>query len=291
MFQGSFVALVTPMKEDASLDWEALERFVEWHIEKGSNGLVPVGTTGESATLSMSEHAEVIKRVVDQVDGRVPVIAGTGANSTSEALELTLAAQDAKADGALLVTPYYNRPTQEGLYLHYKHIAERTNIPLVLYNVPSRTACDLLPETVGRLAELPNVAGIKEATGDIQRMLEIKALVDDSFSLLSGDDASSGEFLESGGHGVISVTANIAPAQMAKLCELISEGRVEDARALNSVLMSLHTGLFVEPNPIPVKWAAAKMGFGTDVLRLPMTSLLEKYHADLEQAMTENGLI
>lgn len=291
MFQGSFVALVTPMKEDASLDWEALERFVEWHIEKGSNGLVPVGTTGESATLSMSEHAEVIKRVVDQVDGRVPVIAGTGANSTSEALELTLAAQDAKADGALLVTPYYNRPTQEGLYLHYKHIAERTNIPLVLYNVPSRTACDLLPETVGRLAELPSVAGIKEATGDIQRMLEIKALVDDSFSLLSGDDASSGEFLESGGHGVISVTANIAPAQMAKLCELISEGRVEDARALNSVLMSLHTGLFVEPNPIPVKWAAAKMGFGTDVLRLPMTSLLEKYHADLEQAMIENGLI
>ncbi len=291
MFRGSFVALVTPMKEDASLDWDALEKFVEWHIEQGSHGLVPVGTTGESATLSMSEHAEVIKRVVKQVDGRVPVIAGTGANSTSEALELTLSAQEAKADGALLVTPYYNRPTQEGLFQHYKYIADRTDIPLVLYNVPGRTACDMLAETVGRLAAIPSIVGIKEATGDIARLKEIKALVNDDFSLLSGDDATALDFLEGGGHGYISVTANVAPAEMSQLCELVAEGKVEEARSLNARLMSLHTELFVEPNPIPVKWAAAKLGFGADVLRLPLTSLLEEHYAGLQQAMTENGLI
>jgi 4-hydroxy-tetrahydrodipicolinate synthase len=291
MFRGSFVALVTPMKKDASLDWDALEKFVEWHIAKGSNGLVPVGTTGESATLSMSEHAEVIKRVVELVDGRVPVVAGTGANSTSEALELTLAAQDAKADGALLVTPYYNRPTQEGLYQHYKHIAENTDIPLVLYNVPSRTACDMLPETVARLASIPGIAGIKEATGDVDRMLAIKALVPEDFSLLSGDDESAGEFLEKGGHGVISVTANIVPSEMAQLCELLANGKVEEAHTLNSRLMSLHTQLFIEPNPIPVKWAAARLGFGEDVLRLPLTSLIEEHQSGLLKAMAENGLV
>lgn len=291
MFRGSYVALVTPMKEDTSLDWDALEKFIEWHIEQGSHGLVPVGTTGESATLSMSEHAEVIKRVVQQVDGRVPVIAGTGANSTSEALELTLAAQDAKADGALLVTPYYNKPTQEGLYQHYKHIADNTAIPLVLYNVPSRTACDLLPETIGRLAAISSIVGIKEATGDIQRMKDIAAVVDDSFSLLSGDDGTAQDFLEAGGHGFISVTANIAPAEMSQLCELVAEGKVEEARRLNARLMSLHTELFVESNPIPIKWAASQLGFGADVLRLPLTSLCEENKAGLRDAMKENGII
>lgn len=291
MFRGSYVALVTPMKEDTSLDWDALEKFIEWHIEQGSHGLVPVGTTGESATLSMSEHAEVIKRVVQQVDGRVPVIAGTGANSTSEALELTLAAQEAKADGALLVTPYYNKPTQEGLYQHYKHIADNTAIPLVLYNVPSRTACDLLPETIGRLAAISSIVGIKEATGDIQRMKDIAAVVDDTFSLLSGDDGTAQDFLEAGGHGFISVTANIAPAEMSQLCELVAEGKVEEARHLNARLMSLHTELFVESNPIPIKWAAAQLGFGADVLRLPLTSLCEENKAGLRDAMKENGII
>lgn len=291
MFRGSYVALVTPMKEDTSLDWDALEKFIEWHIEQGSHGLVPVGTTGESATLSMSEHAEVIKRVVQQVDGRVPVIAGTGANSTSEALELTLAAQEAKADGALLVTPYYNKPTQEGLYQHYKHIADNTAIPLVLYNVPSRTACDLLPETIGRLAAISSIVGIKEATGDIQRMKDIAAVVDDTFSLLSGDDGTAQDFLEAGGHGFISVTANIAPAEMSQLCELVAEGKVEEARRLNARLMSLHTELFVESNPIPIKWAASQLGFGADVLRLPLTSLCEENKAGLRDAMKENGII
>ena len=291
MFQGSFVALVTPMKQDQSVDWEALENLIDWHIEQGTHGLVPVGTTGESATLSMKEHVEVIKRVVEQVNGRVPVVAGTGANASSEALELTLAAQEAKADGALLVTPYYNRPTQEGLYLHYKYIADNSQIPMVLYNVPKRTACDLAPQTVARLSQIDGIVGLKEATGDIQLMQSIRALVADDFALLSGDDPTSLAFIEQGGQGYISVTANIAPKEMASLYELVAAAKVEEARALNARLMPLHENLFNEANPIPVKWAVSALGFGCNTLRLPLTPVSEEAKQPLADAMQEFGLL
>lgn len=291
MFQGSLVALVTPMKADTSLDWAALEKLVEWHIEQGTQGIVAMGTTGESATLDMSEHLDVIRRVVDQVSGRVPVIAGTGANSTSEAMELTQGAADAKADGALLVTPYYNKPTQEGLFLHHKYIAENVALPQLLYNVPGRTACDMLPETVARLSKLDNIVGIKDATGDMQRLADTRALVADDFVLLSGDDESSLDFLLQGGHGVISVTANVAPAQMSEMCELARLGKVEEARGIDARLLSLHRNLFLESNPIPVKWAVAQLGFGTDALRLPLTPLAEQYRGVLAEAMRENALL
>jgi len=291
MFRGSYVALVTPMNDDASTDWQALERFVEWHIEQGSDGLVAMGTTGESATYDMKEHIEVVRFVVEQTKQRIPVIAGTGGNSTQEALELTQAAKEVGVDGALLVTPYYNRPTQEGLYLHHKYIADRVALPQLLYNVPSRTACDMQADTVGRLAELPNICGIKDATGDIQRLRDIKAKVDSDFSLLSGDDATSCEFLIEGGHGFISVTANILPAKLARLCELVASGQVEEAKQLNSELEELNQALFLEPNPIPVKRAAALMGFGQDVLRLPLTPLSEPYREALDTALRNAGLI
>lgn len=290
MFRGSLVALVTPMKADGSLDWDSLEKLLEWHISKGSDGIVAVGTTGESATLAMDEHVAVIRRVVDQVSGRVPVIVGTGANSTSEALELTMAAKEAKADAALLVTPYYNKPSQEGLYLHHKHIAERVAIPQLLYNVPGRTAVDMSPDTTARLAEIDNIVGIKDATADMQRQQDIMALVPDDFLLISGDDATALDFLAAGGHGVISVTANVAPAQMARLYELASQGMVEEARGIDVKLQSLHRTLFLEANPIPVKWAMSELGFGTEALRLPLTPLAEAFRPEVREAMQENGL-
>ena len=291
MFRGSLVALVTPMKADTSLDWAALEKLVEWHITEGSNGIVAVGTTGESATLNMDEHLEVIRRVVDQVKGRVPVVAGTGANSTSEALELTEGAKHAGADGALLVTPYYNKPTQEGLFLHHKYIAERVDLPQLLYNVPGRTAVDMSAETVARLAELPNIVGVKEATGDMGRLADIASRVDSEFALLSGDDESSLEFLAKGGHGVISVTANVAPKALAKICELALTGKVKEAREVDAKLQSLHRNLFLESNPIPVKWAVSQLGFGTEVLRLPLTPFADSLRPILHEAMVDNGLL
>lgn len=291
MFRGSFVAIVTPMKKDASTDWSALERLIEWHIEQGSHGLVAMGTTGESATYDMKEHIDVVRFVVEHTKKRIPVIAGTGANSTSEALELTEAAKAVGVDGALLVTPYYNRPTQEGLYLHHKYIADRVDLPQLLYNVPSRTACDMQAETVARLAELPNICGVKEATGDVQRFKDIQALVPDDFDLLSGDDESSCEFLCAGGHGVISVTANVLPGKVAKLCELVAAGQVEEAQALNRELEELNRVLFLEPNPIPVKRATALLGFGEDVLRLPLTPLAEQYREQLDNALRNAKLI
>ncbi len=284
MIHGSLVALVTPMKADGSLDWTALEKLVEWHIETGTHGIVAVGTTGESATLSMSEHQEVISRVVNQVKGRLPVVAGTGANSTSEALELTQGAKDAGADACLLVTPYYNKPTQEGLFQHHKYIAERVDIPQILYNVPGRTAVDMLPDTVARLAEIDNIIGIKEATGDMQRLHDIRELVDEDFILLSGDDESAVEFMANGGRGEISVTANVAPAQCARLCELVREGKVEEARDLQELLMPLHKSMFLESNPIPVKWALAEMGRIESGIRLPLTVLSEQ-HQDQVRAV------
>jgi len=285
MLEGSMVALVTPMKEDLSLDWDALHGLVEWHIEQGTHAIVAVGTTGESATLNVDEHLQVIKAVVKQVAGRIPVIAGTGANSTTEAIVLTQHAKSAGVDACLLVCPYYNKPSQEGLFLHHRAVAEAVAIPQLLYNVPGRTAVDMLPDTVARLAEIDNIVGIKEATGSMERLQEIKSRVAEEFILLSGDDASAFEFMCRGGAGEISVTANVAPAQTAKMCELIKSGQVEQARDIDQQLMPLHRALFVESNPIPVKWAVSKLGFIGDSIRLPLTELDEQYHQTLMDAM------
>ncbi len=285
MFEGSMVALVTPMYADGSLDWDSLAKLVEWHIEQGTNAIVAVGTTGESATLDMHEHLEVIRRVVDVVNRRIPVIAGTGANSTSEALELTQGAKNARADACLLVAPYYNKPTQEGLYLHHARIAEQVAIPQILYNVPSRTAVDMLPDTVARLAELDHIIGIKEATGDMQRMRAIRERVADNFLLISGDDVSAVDFMELGGCGEISVTANVAPRLVADMCAKALAGDIAGARAINERLLPLHTSLFLESNPIPVKWALQQMGLIAAGIRLPLTPLSERYQEPLRAAL------
>ncbi len=291
MFRGSMVALVTPMNADTSVDWQALHNLVDWHLEQGSHGIVAVGTTGESPTLSVTEHIEVIRRVVDQVAGRIPVIAGTGANSTAEAVELTQAAKDAKADGCLLVTPYYNKPSQEGLFLHHQHIANAVAIPQILYNVPSRTGVDMKPQTVARLSRIGNIVGIKEATGDLARLTHLKPLVTPGFLLLSGDDETAFDFMKHGGHGEISVTANVAPAETARMCNLIVDGELEIAKAIHESLMPLHKSLFVEANPIPVKWVLEKMGKCGGTLRLPLTPLDEKFHQQLLSAMRSCGLV
>jgi 4-hydroxy-tetrahydrodipicolinate synthase len=284
MFQGSMVALVTPMHEDGSLDWESLAGLVEWHIEQGTHAIVAVGTTGESATLDMHEHVEVIRRTVDMVNKRIPVIAGTGANSTSEALELTQAAKDVGADGCLLVTPYYNKPTQEGLFQHHAYIASRVAIPQLLYNVPGRTAVDMLPETVARLAKVDNIVGIKEATGNMQRLKDIQALLD-------GDFATAVDFIELGGRGEISVTANVAPRLVADMCSKAAAGSHAEAHAINEQLMPLHRSLFLESNPIPVKWALLEMGKIAAGIRLPMTPLSERFREPLRQSMMAAGIL
>jgi 4-hydroxy-tetrahydrodipicolinate synthase len=291
MFQGSMVALVTPMHEDGSLDWESMAALVEWHIEQGTTAIVVVGTTGESATLDMEEHAEVIRRTVDMANKRIPVIAGTGANSTSEALELTQGAKEAGADGCLLVTPYYNKPTQEGLFQHHAYIAKRVAIPQLLYNVPGRTAVDMLPQTVARLAKLDNIVGIKEATGNLQRLRDIQALLDDEFLLLSGDDATAVDFIELGGCGEISVTANVAPRLVADMCSKAAAGDIAGARAINEQLMPLHRSLFLESNPIPVKWALLEMNKIAAGIRLPMTPLSECFREPLRQSMMAAGIL
>ncbi|WP_096087769.1 4-hydroxy-tetrahydrodipicolinate synthase [Agaribacterium haliotis] len=291
MFRGSLVALVTPMKADTSLDWDALDKLVEWHLEQGTHGIVAMGTTGESATLDREEHLAVIRRVIDVVNKRVPVIAGTGANSTREALDLTASAKDAGADAALLVTPYYNKPSQEGLFLHHQYIAERVALPQLLYNVPGRTAVDMGPEVVERLSMLEHIVGIKEATGDLQRLADIKARVSDDFCLLSGDDETGLAFMEAGGHGVISVTTNVAPRLMSQICELALGNDFSAAQALDARLQSVHKNLFLESNPIPVKWAVSQLGFGANALRLPLTGFEQGLQPQLRAAMQENGLI
>ena len=289
--QGSLVALVTPMQPDGAVDFESLRRLVEFHIEQGSDGIVAVGTTGESATLDEREHCEVIRGVVDQVAGRVPVIAGTGANSTAEAIGLTRQARELGADACLLVTPYYNKPTQEGLFLHYRAIADSVDIPQILYNVPGRTACDLLPATVGRLAELPNIIGIKEATGKLERLDAIRELCGPDFLLYSGDDASACEFCLRGGHGVISVTANVAPALMHRLCAAARGGDRETAEAIDRQLAALHRDLFIESNPIPVKWAVHEMGLIPAGIRLPLTWLSEGCRDTVRAAMRQASVL
>lgn len=285
MLHGSMVALVTPMKVDTSLDWDALDKLVEWHIEQGTHAIVAVGTTGESPTVTMGENIEIIRRVVDQVNGRVPVIAGTGANSTAEAVELTAAAKNAKADACLLVTPYYNKPTQEGMFRHFEHIAKNVAIPQLLYNVPARTGVDLLPETVARLARVGNIIGIKEATGDMRRASQVLESTPDDFLLISGDDETALALMALGGHGEISVTANVAPAAVAQMCELVLRGEIEEARAIDATLLPLHKALFVEANPIPVKWAVAQLGLIEAGIRLPLTPLSDQYHDVVRHAM------
>ncbi len=291
MFRGSMVALVTPMHEDGSLDFEALERLVEFHIDSGTDAIVSVGTTGESPTLNEKEHCDVIRKTVDLVHGRIPVIAGTGSNSTREAIDLSRAAMSAGADACLLVTPYYNKPTQEGLYRHYKAISDAVAIPHILYNVPGRTACDLLPETVERLSKIPNIVGIKEATGDLERVHEILQSCGDALDVYGGDDATARELMLMGGKGVISVTSNVAPRAMHEMCAAALAGEQAKAEALDAPLAGLHERLFLEANPIPVKWALAQMGLMGPSIRLPLTVLSEAYHQPLRQAMQQAGAL
>lgn len=290
MIQGSMVALVTPMNADNSLDWASLHKLVDWHLEQGTHAIVAVGTTGESATLNVNEHLAVIKKIVDQVSGRIPVIAGTGANSTSEAVELTQAAKDAGVDACLLVTPYYNKPTQEGLFLHHAHIAQAVAIPQFLYNVPGRTGVDMRPETALRLAKVPNIIGIKEATGDLERAKLLIEQAPSRFAIISGDDATAVDLILLGGKGDISVTANVVPAAIARMCELALAGNAEEARAINARLLPLHTAMFLESNPIPVKWAVEQLGLIQSGIRLPLTRLSEQYHQQVKTAMQVAGI-
>lgn len=291
MFTGSIVALVTPMKTDGAVDWPALDRLIEWHIAEGTHGIVPMGTTGESATLDTDEHMSVIRRTVEVVAGRIPVIAGTGSNSTAESIFQTQEATRLGADGCLLVTPYYNRPTQEGLYQHYKAIAAVTNVPLVLYNVPPRTACDLKPETIGRLAELPRIVGIKEACGDPSRVSEIRARVPDQFFVLSGEDAQTLRMMELGAVGTISVTANVLPRMMSEFCAAFLRGDLERALALDEALQPIHEVLFIETSPSPTKWALYEMGRIDRGIRLPLLELSEQHRPALRARLATIGAL
>ena len=291
MIAGSIVALVTPMSPGSeAVDYPALGRLVEWHIAQGTAAVVAVGTTGESPTLAVDEHLQVIEFCVHRAAGRIPVIAGTGANSTAEAVELTAGAKAAGADACLLVTPYYNKPTQQGLYLHHRAVAEAVDIPQILYNVPSRTACDMQPATVLRLAELPNVVGIKEATGDLGRARELIAAAPSGFAIYSGDDATAMELILLGGQGTISVTANVAPALMARMCTAALGGDRAQAAAVDRSLQPLNRALFLESNPIPVKWALARMGQIADAIRLPLTPLSPDLHQSVREAMAAAGV-
>lgn len=291
MIAGSMVALVTPMDAQGNLDWDSLSKLVDFHLQEGTNAIVAVGTTGESATLDVNEHIEVIRRVVTQVAGRIPVIAGTGANSTREAIELTTNAKIAGADACLLVTPYYNKPTQEGLYQHFRAIAEAVDIPQILYNVPGRTACDMQAETVIRLSSVKNIIGIKEATGDLQRAKAILAGVPGDFLVYSGDDATAVELILLGAKGNISVTANVAPRAMSQMCAAAMAGDAAKAREIHETLMPLNKTLFIESNPIPVKWALHEMGLMPDGIRLPLTWLSAACHEPLRQAMRQSGVL
>jgi 4-hydroxy-tetrahydrodipicolinate synthase len=279
------------MLEDGSLDVEGLRSLVDWHIAEGSDGIVIVGTTGESPTVSFDEHCQLIRVAVEQSAGRIPVIAGTGANSTSEAIELTGCAKAAGAQAGLSVVPYYNKPTQEGLYRHYKAIAEAVDLPLILYNVPGRTVADLSNDTALRLAQVPGVVGIKDATGSMERAADLLRRAPADFALYSGDDGSAMPFMLLGGHGVISVTANVAPKLMHQMCVAAREGNLQVAREINNLLLPLHSKLFVEANPIPVKWACAELGLIKRGLRLPLTALSTGQHDVVRDAMRHAQLI
>lgn len=287
MIKGSLVALVTPMHEDGSLDWDRYRALIEFHIANQTDALVVVGTTGESPTVDFDEHCKLIEVAVQTAKGRLPVIAGTGANSTREAVDLTASAKKAGADACLLVAPYYNKPGQNGLYLHFKAIAEAVDIPQIIYNVPGRTVADIANDTALRLAQVPNIVGIKDATGNLQRGTDLILRAPKDFALYSGDDATAMLFLLLGGHGVISVTANVAPKLMHAMCAAAIGGQLETARVANAKLFGLHEKLFVEANPIPVKWCVQRMGLIKSGIRLPLTVLTADYHAALEQAMRQ----
>ena len=289
--QGSLVALATPMTADNRLDWDSLSSLVQFHLDNKTDGIVAVGTSGESATLSVDEHLKVIEAVVKQVDGKIPVIAGTGANSTSEAIELTQAAKSLGVDACLLVVPYYNKPTQEGLYQHFLPIANSVDVPQVLYNVPGRTITDMSNDIALRLANHPNIIAIKDATGDMERAKELIDNAPEDFLVLSGDDETAHQLILLGGKGNISVTANIAPQQMAELCRLGLSGDHAATEALQAKLMPLHNNMFTESNPIPVKWAMNQMGLIPSGIRLPLTPLSEKFQPALLSVMTSLGLL
>ena len=292
MFTGSLVALVTPMDTKGNVDHVSLKKLVEYHIENGTSAIVSVGTTGESATLNHHEHIDVIKRTIDYSDGRIDIIAGTGSNATKEAIELTRQVENIGVVGCLTVAPYYNKPTQEGLYQHFKAIAENTELPQILYNVPGRTCSDIKPETVGRLAEIKNIVALKDATGDLSRVYKTRKLVGDEFKLLSGDDATFLDFIILGGNGVISVTANVAAKQVATVYELAINNQIQQARALNDTLMALHTNLFIEPNPTPAKWACTRLGLmANGTIRLPLVPLSDSAIPVVEQALKDANLL
>lgn len=290
MIAGSIVALVTPMQEDGQIDWNCLDSLVDWHVEQGTDGIVAVGTTGESATLDFDEHPQVIERVVKRAAGRVPVIAGSGGNATAEAIQLTRHAEELGADACLIVTPYYNKPTQAGLYQHFTAIAEAVAIPQILYNVPGRTACDMLNDTVEQLSHIENIIGIKDATGDIPRGRELIAQCAGRMSVYSGDDPTAVDLMLGGGHGSISVTANVVPAAIASVCKAALNGDAETAKTLDASIAALHSELFLESNPIPVKWALAEMEKIPSGLRLPLTPLDPQYHSALRATLSDLGL-
>ncbi len=289
--QGSMVALATPLNTDGLVDKPALADLVEWHIEQGTDAIVAVGTTGESATLAVPEHTAVIEQVVQLVNKRIPVIAGTGANSTAEAIELTTHAADAGADACLLVTPYYNKPTQEGLFQHFSALAKAVSIPQILYNVPGRTALDMTPATTARLSKVGNIVGIKEAYGSVDRIKELLDVVDSDFMIVTGDDATALESMLAGCHGDISVTANVAPKAMSDMCRAAIAGDRAAATEINAPIEDLHSVLFLESNPIPVKWALHTMGRCGPTLRLPLTSLSSDYHQQVKSALIKAGAL
>lgn len=290
MFKGSLVALVTPFDSDNRVDYASLKGLIDFHVAQGSNGLVIAGTTGEAATLSKVEHCELIATAVELSSGRLPIIAGTGSNSTSQTTDLSLEVGDTGIDAFLLVVPYYNKPMQEGMYRHFSTVADAVEQPVMMYNVPGRTVADMLPETVARLAKHGNIFGIKEATGDLDRLAAIQALVDDDFMLYSGDDFTLRPFIEQGGHGVVTVSGNVAPAAVAELCRLAMAGETDRARAVDASLQPLNKALFVESNPIPVKWAVSQMGLMGAYLRLPLTDFDGQYHAQMLAAMASAGV-
>ena len=291
MIKGSIVAIVTPMHADGSLDFEGLNQLIDWHIAEGTDSIVIAGTTGESATVSVEEHCALIKATVAHAKGRIPIIAGAGANSTAEAIKLTRYAKEAGADATLQVVPYYNRPTQEGMYQHFKAIAEAVDLPVILYNVPGRTVADMSNETILRLAEIPNIIGVKDATGNIGRGYDLLRLAPKSFAVYSGDDPTAMALMLAGGAGNISVTANVAPRAMADMCRAAIAGDIATALALNNKVFPLHQKLFIEPNPVPVKWALAEMGKMPSGIRLPLVPLADDCHAAVRAALVEAGVL
>ena len=290
MFKGSLVALATPFDSDNRVDYASLKGLIDFHVGAGSNGLVIAGTTGEAATLNREEHAELLARAVEFADGRLPVIAGTGSNSTRQTINMSLHVGGSGIDAYLIVVPYYNKPVQEGMLQHFTAIADAVQKPVMMYNVPGRTVADMQAETVARLAQHDNIFGLKEATGDIDRLKQIQALVDDEFMLYSGDDFTALEFLRAGGHGIVTVSGNVVPAAIARLCKLVAEGGYEEARALDDTLQPLNAALFVESNPIPVKWALNQMGLIPPGLRLPLTEFAGQYHDQMRAALAVAGV-